>query len=538
MAEYAGYVAAPNQFDWGKFSSDLASNKMAIAEKVRAEREKKKTAFEKSTSDIYADIKEPEKGYNPTDNDFFTKAVYAGRDKVVDIGKKSDYNYTNSAALNRVQTNVKNTIASLGETAKSIKANQEKLIDPKFQESQSDIGRNFSKLFITTSNTSNKRMFFGDDGNGYVQEVDSKGNPVSDAKINVDLLRSTQGWSDNSIDYDKQLNDFVGNQVGEYQKAFMLGSGAIKTTQSVSDNPLFKDAKAKLVASLTANDIESARFLTSVGGYASYIETDLQQKEKLLSQGIPEDKLIPVGLGPDGIPTAKLSVKQRIDATTLADDKIQQRVEVAQSLTKPASSGSRSDSDKKPEAYKLRQSLMDEVIGLVEDTANDPTGTVALEKIKGIFGDLPVDVVALTDAKDKTKITGYDVFKLDKDGKRIILPKAERRAPSGAYRRVAAGGQGLYELFIKEQKRGAEYGNWKLALDEYKERGGDMSRVAPAITRTDVKESNAPKETVYLDVATVLENNRKNNPNLTEAQVKADFMSKNKGKKIIWITKK
>jgi len=45
MAEYAGYVSAPNQFDWGKFSSELASNKIAIAESVRAEREKKRAAF-------------------------------------------------------------------------------------------------------------------------------------------------------------------------------------------------------------------------------------------------------------------------------------------------------------------------------------------------------------------------------------------------------------------------------------------------------------------------------------------------------------
>lgn len=528
MAEYAGYVAAPNQFDWGKFSSDLASNKIAIAEKVRAEREKKKAAFDKSTSDIYADIKEPEKGYNQTDNDFFTKTTLAGKDFVVGVAKEADYNFTNTGSLTRKQTNVKDYMAQLGETAKTIKVNQEKLIDPKFQEGQSDIGRNFSKLYILTSNTKNKRSFFGEDGNGYIQEVDAEGKPTSDTKINPILFRSTQGWSDGTIDYDKQLNDFTGHQIGEYQKATMLGSGAIRTRQSILDNPSFVDASAKLVTSLTANDNESARFLTSTSGYASYVESDSQQKEKLLSQGIPEEKLIPIGLGQDGIPTAKLTPAQRKDAVDEANLKIKQRVEVTETLTKPAST-SGADGGKKPDAYNQRQALLDEVIGLVEDTAKDPTGTIALDKIRGIFGDLPVKVVALTDKNDKTKITGYDVFKLDKDGNKIILPVSERRAPNGAYRRIA-GGQGLYELFAKDQKRGTELGNFQQALKEYKERGGDMSRVAAGITRSDTKQPTTPKETVYLDMSVA----RKNNKGKSDAQIKAAFMAQNKGKKIVW----
>jgi hypothetical protein len=529
MAEYAGYVAAPNQFDWGKFSSDLASSKVAIAEKVRAEREKKKAAFDKSTLDIYADIKEPEKGYNQDDNDFFTKSVFAGKDAVNEVAKEADYNFTNTGALTRKQTEIAGWFKGLGETAKTIKTNQEKLIDPKFQEGQSDIGRNFSKMYILTSNTKNKKSFFPKDGSPYIQEVDAEGKPTSDVKINPTLFRSTQGWSDGTIDYDKQLNDFTGNQIGEYQKATMLGSGAIRTRQSILDNPLFVDASAKLVTSLTANDNESARFLTSTSGYASYVESDLQQKEKLLSQGIPEEKLIPIGLGQDGIPTAKLTPTQRKAAVDEANLKIKQRVEVTETLTKPASTGG-ADGGKKTEPYKQRQALMDEVIGLVQDTAADPTGTVALDKIRGIFGDLSVTVEALTDKNDKTKITGYDVFKLDKDGNKIILSKSERRAPSGAYRRVSAGPQGVYELFVKEQKRGSELGNWQQALAEYKERGGDMSRVAAGITRSDTKQPTTPKETVYLDMSVA----RKNNKGKSDAQIKAAFMAQNKGKKIVW----
>lgn len=523
MAEYAGYVAAPNQFDWGQFSSELASNKIAIDEKVRAERAKKKEAFEKTTQDVYKEIKEPVKGYNETDNDFFTKTTMAAKDFVVSTAKEADYNYTNTRALNMKQINSKNYIASLGETAKGIKANQEKLIDPKFQESQSDIGRNFSKLYITTSNTSNKRSFFDKDGNGYIQEVDSDGKPTSDAKINPILLRSTQGWSDGSIDYDKQLNDFVGNQVGEYQKATLLGSGAIQTTKSISDNPLFKDAKAKLVTSLTANDRESARFLTSVGGYASYIENDLQQKEKLLNQGIPEDKLIPVGLGEDGLPTAKLSPKQRIDATTLADNMITQRVDVMKSLTKPASTGGGSQT-KPTEGTKARESALNTAISYAELLQKNPNNGFVLNKIADAYRSLgKVKVVSLMDP-NTNEIYGYDIFKT-KNGK-VVKETGEGVPPSGAFIRLGGAVQGIFEALNKDQKRGEEGVDWGTAVREYE---GDKGRISERLPLASAK-SNAPKETIYFDMAAA----RKKYPKLSDAEIKSGAMKQFKDKKIRW----
>lgn len=523
MAEYAGYVAAPNQFDWGKFSSDLASNKLAIAEKVRAEREKKKEAFEKTTEAAYAEIKEPVKGYNETDNDFFTKTALVGKDFIVNSAKEADYNFTNTRALTMKQANVKNYIASLGETAKGIKANQEKILDPKFQESQSDLGRNFSKLFITTSNTSNKRTFFDKDGNGYIQEVDADGKPISDVKINPILLRSTQGWSDGKIDYDKQLNDFVSNQVGEYKKATLLGSGAVKTTESVADNPFFKDAKAKLVTSLTANDVESARFLTSVGGYVSYVENDLQQKAKLLDQGISEDKLIPIGLGADGLPTAKLSVKQRIDATNLADQKINQRVQVAETLTKPAGSGSTS-APKPTEGSKARESALNTAISYAEILQKDPNNGFVLNKIRDAYRSLgPVKVQALMDPETK-EIFGYDVFKT-KNGK-VVKVTDEGAPPSGALIRLGGAVQGIFEALNKDQKRGEEGVDWGTAVGEYK---GDKGRISERLPIVSSK-SSAPKETIYFDMAAA----RKKYPNLSDAEIKSGAMKQFKDKKIRW----
>jgi hypothetical protein len=496
MAEYAGYVSAPNQFDWGKFSSELASNKIAIAESVRAEREKKRAAFQKSTADIYADIKEPEKGYNETDNDFFTKSTFAARDFVVGTTKETDYNLTNTGPLTMKQTNAKNYIAGLGETAKGIKANQEKLIDPKFQEGQSDIGRNFSKLFITTSNTSNKRSFFDKDGSGYIQEVDSKGNPTSNVKINPITLKSTQGWSDDKIDYDKQFNDFTANQVGEFQKATPAGGGAIKTNESILNNPLFLDAKAKLVTAITANDRESARFLTSSAGYASYIESDLQQKEKLLNQGIPEEKLIPVGLGADGLPTAKLTPEQRKAAVDEANFKIQQRVEVTETLTKPNPPRGGGGSGTKPtEGAKARKSAINTAISYAEKLKQNPYDGFVLGKIKDAYRSAgTVDVVPLVSKNGE--LEGFDIFKV-KDGKRVILKGSEAAAPSGAFIRKGGAVQGIFEALNKDQKRGEEIVDWGTAVEEFIESGGDNSRLAAKIQLAKKKGGSTPKKGKY-----------------------------------------
>lgn len=493
MAEYAGYVASPNQFDWGQFSSDLASNKIAIAEKVRAERQKKKEAFEKKSQDIYADIKAPEKVYNQTLNDFFTQGTIEGKNKFIEFTGKTDYNLTNTAQLTRKQTNIKNYIAQLGEVAKDIKANEAKILDPKFQETQSDLGRNFSKLFITISDVSDKKNFFDDDGYGYMQQVDANGNPTSDVKINPILLKSTQGFTDGSIDYDKQLNDFVANQVGEYKKATLLGSGSVKTTESVADNPFFKDAKAKLVTSLTANDRESARFLTSTSGYASYVENDLRQKQTLLNNGIPEDKLIPVGLGEDGLPTAKLTPEQRKAAVNLANIKIDQRVGVVETLTKPAGSGSTS-APKPTEGSKARESALNTAISYAEILQKDPKNGFVINKIKDAYRSLgfPVEIVTLKDP-NTNEIYGYDVFKI-KDGKRVKTPQSEGGAPSGAYIRKGGAVQGLFEMLNKDQKRGEEGIDWGTAVGEYK---GDQSRLSERLPlllgKSNTTQQSAPK---------------------------------------------
>ena len=519
MAEYAGYIAAPNQFDWGKFSSDLASNKIAIAEKVRAEREKKKAAFEKSTLDIYADIKEPEKGYNQDDNDFFTKSVFAGKDAVNETAKEADYNFTNTGALTRKQTEIAGWFKGLGETAKTIKTNQEKLIDPKFQEGQSDIGRNFSKMYILTSNTKNKKSFFPKDGAPYIQEVDAEGKPTSDVKINPTLFRSTQGWSDGSIDYDKMFNDFTSNQIGESQKAKMLGSGAIKTTKSIADNPFFVDASAKLVTSVTPNDNESARFLTSTSGYASYVESDLQQKEKLLSQGIPEEKLIPIGLGQDGLPTAKLTPTQRKAAVDEANLMIKQRVDVMETLTKPASTSGGSTT-KPTEGTKARESALNTAISYAELLQKNPGNGFVLNKIADAYKSLgKVKVVALMDP-NTNEIFGYDIFKT-KNGK-VVKETGEGVPPSGANTRLGGAVQGIFEALNKDQKRGEEGIDWGTAVGEYK---GDKVRISERLPL-----ETAPKETVYLDMSVA----RKNNKGKSDAQIKAAFMAQNKGKKIVW----
>jgi hypothetical protein len=535
MAEYAGYVAAPNQFDWGKFSKELSASKIQLAEAVRQERAKKKAEFEKKTSETYKEVTDPKVLNNKTVNDFSSDFTLKGRDVIWNAKSKLDPNGNNAPELNRIQTNALNSVNKLSKTIESVAAN-EKLIQQN-ADKQSPIGMIFNRAYFDRSRVNDKTAYFDEDGNGWAVQTDIDGKPKLDTKIDPELLQDIQPFSDEKKDYSKLFTDFTTAQVGAFQEANRLPGGAIKTVESINLNKDFANATDVFVGAVTANDLESGRFLTSVGNYMPYDANDPASKKELLSKGIKEDRLIPVVTGFDGLPKVMLSDDQRKAAVDLAKQQVRQRVEVMETLTKPTSSGGGSSATKPTEGSKARASAMETAIAYTELLQKNPYNGFVLNKIKNAYkSDWPVKPVPLVDAKTG-ELEGFDIFKLNPDGTVKKLTGGAAGSPSGALYRIGGVTQGLFEMLNKDQKRGEESIDWATSLKEYEQSGKDLERVRERV-KPSTSKSNAPKETVYVDVATVLENNRKDNPNLTEAQVKADFMSKNKGKKIIWITKK
>jgi len=199
-----------------------------------------------------------------------------------------------------------------------------------------------------------------------------------------------------------------------------------------------------------------------------------------LSQGIPEEKLIPIGLGPDGLPTAKLTPAQRKAAVDEANLKIQQRVEVTETLTKPTTPRSSGGGGTKPtEGAKARKSAINTAISYAEKLQKNPYDGFVLGKIKDAYRSIAtVDVVPLV---SKTgELEGFDIFKV-KDGERVKLKGSEAAAPSGAFIRKGGVVQGIFEALNKDQKRGEEIVDWGTAVEEFVESGGDNSRLAPKL---------------------------------------------------------
>jgi hypothetical protein len=320
MAEYAGYVASA-PVDFGAITSGLVSNIISIDQAKREEDRKTLKEFDKNYDDNVKQIK-----------DFQLSQSQSFNDMVSNLGdqvKKSTlnaYNTGNTREVNRVTANLKSGVNNINSAKESINENIKKIRDLTLsKEGVSPIGNTYFDLYTDATNFSNGGFVVLPDGTIPYVKYDSDGKIISqNSFFDPATIAKVETFYDPNVDYESDLNKWV-DKIGSYTDE----QGKVTITSPLK-NPAFPKAKLTKIEDLTSTPKNTARFLSSVGGYASY--KDEKQKEELLkNKKLSEDKLIKVELV-DGIPQPILTDKQMEDAKKLAAEQIDQRVSYKKTL--------------------------------------------------------------------------------------------------------------------------------------------------------------------------------------------------------------
>lgn len=322
MAEYAGYVAS-TPVNYGEITKDLVNNFIAIDQAKREEDRKTQAELDKNYSNDLDKINEFQLSSNPTFND--AVGVMADGTKTA---LYNAYKTGNMKEVNRVKANLRTSINNINAASKAIDTNYNEIKELVGKNQVSKIGTVYAELYQDAVDFSNGAFAVMPDGKIPYVKYDENGKIISKSSFyDPATLASTRPFIDPNLDYDKELNDWMKN-VGSFKDE----QGNV-TIVSPLKNPAFSKAKETKIADLTSTDRNSARFLSSVGGYVGY--RNEAQKQKLLEgKNITEDKLIKVELV-DGIPQPMLSDAQRKAAKALAEEQIDQRVSFTKTLDEP-----------------------------------------------------------------------------------------------------------------------------------------------------------------------------------------------------------
>jgi hypothetical protein len=325
MAEYAGYVASP-PINYGEITNELVSNVIAIDQAKREEDRKTQESFDEYFDDNLNTIKDFEYSKSQTVNDMLIAAAQ-GAKKVMYDAKKTG----SKQEVNRTASNLK---TSMNDINNAIKASNEnfKIIDEAIRKGEvSSMGNIYSDFFSDAMNTKKSSLMVMPDGTiPYVQYDDDGKIASTDSFFDPAVLKSAAPFLDKNIDYDKDLNAWATN-VGTYEDE----KGRV-TTISPKLNPAFPQAKKTKIADLTSTPRNTARFLSSVAGYQGY--KDEESRQKLIEDGVSEDKLIEVRLI-NGIPQPIITDDLTKKAQQIADQQIEQRVGFKTRLDEPRGSG-------------------------------------------------------------------------------------------------------------------------------------------------------------------------------------------------------
>jgi len=135
-------------------------------------------------------------------------------------------------------------------------------------------------------------------------------------QVELGYIKIIEDYIDSKIDYEKQLNDFTANQVGEFQKATRLKSGAIETNESILNNPLFLDAKAKVEKIKAAQRLaeqrlkeDRAKFEPIKDSEAMQVYRDYLIRMRDAFRQVGDDG---EGLSADGETVVKLNAEERL----------------------------------------------------------------------------------------------------------------------------------------------------------------------------------------------------------------------------------
>lgn len=523
MAEFAGYIG--NQvppIDWGKIGTDLFDK----YNKVKEDREEQRQKIDDDFSEAFAKIGDYEQTTDQSVNELVSRGANDIRNAF-----KTQYDLLKKGGITMSQYKLyKNTsMADWSTFNKGIKtfganiANGQKLIvDGKMSGFGQYNMLNYAKLGDLKNA---KIMPNPETGRLYLAQVDPETGTISSDNdvYSPSALLNPGNLVDLKVDVDDGVTKFL-KRVAEFGEVTDLGGGKIKVSEDARNNPAYQKALDAQINALTVTPRSTTSVLYDYVGDYQFFNSEAQKKE-LIAKGVDEEKLIKVerknGVY-EPVPTDKQEEVAKEYLRNQIEIGVGQKETQTQGFTpKTPRSGGGGSGTKPTEGSKGREAAINTAISYAEKLQKNPNDGFVKGKIKDAYRSLgTVDVVTLIDPSTK-EITGYDIFKVGKDGKRIILKGSEAAAPSGAFIRKGGAVQGIFEALNKDQKRGEEAIDWGTAVGEYK---GDKTRLAERLPLSQ-------KQPLYVDMKVLRANNR----GKTDAQIKAAVMQQNNGKnKIIW----
>lgn len=342
MAEYAGYVA-PQSVDFGKIGTQFVSNLISLQEKKAEYDEKKQLALDKQEEKENALLdRQNEKIQDQINKEFTTtgsqdiqrvasEAVNEGANtsaaliRLAKIDRKNSYEYTRKAqSIARSVGNLRQVYDAFGKGYQEIvKLGTSQNLDP--------LGEAMAKVYTQAGDLKNVNAKIANEEKVvlYKKDPDTGEEIVYDPEtlVNYPKFISTK------VDYNKLVDDFATNRIGEWESTSKPGPLTKMSSVSVMNNPLFEPEKKKFVNNLVATPWSTAKFLTSED--KSYqIYTDEKEKSQLIKDGFDEKKLIKLGKDSEGYPMPIVSDDMKKEAEKLAGNKIQAAVSYKTSLTR------------------------------------------------------------------------------------------------------------------------------------------------------------------------------------------------------------
>lgn len=502
MAEYAGYVAtAP--VNYGEITKDLVTSFITIDQAKREEDKRTQQELDKNFSSDMEKL-----------TDFALTSNASFNDKISNLGDNTKiallnaYKTGNMREVNRIKANLKTGINNINSASKVIDANFGEIKAAISKGDVSDIGTVYAEMYGDATNFNDGEFFVMPDGKIPYVKYDKDGKIVSKSSFyDPATLASTKPFIDPNVKYDEELNKWMKN-IGSYTDE----QGNV-TIISPLENPAFPKAKESKIAELTSTDRNTARFLTSVGGYVGYKSEG--QKRELLSKNknLTEDKLIKVELI-NGVPQPILSKAQNDAARKLAEEQIDQRVDFSRKLDEPRpvriNIGGKED--------KLTQG--EENILASGDFVNDVLKDV---KLRGA----------------NTKYTKAILNSLSKAGYPLVAGTKLVSNQNGGLDVVDPKGNKITSLNTDEefyqtlgQKTALQAGS---EFNRYKQLRGIVNQEGAPTPAPSPKPAPAAQETINVDIkATIAQAKAKTGKTITPAQVKAKAMQNNPGKKLRW----
>jgi hypothetical protein len=513
MAEYAGYVAtAP--VNYGEITKDLVTSFITIDQAKREEDKRTQQELDKNFSSDMEKL-----------TDFALTSNASFNDKISNLGDNTKvallnaYKTGNMREVNRIKANLKTGINNINAASKVIDTNFGEIKSAIAKGDVSDIGTVYAEMYGDATNFNDGEFFVMPDGKIPYVKYDKDGKIVSKSSFyDPATLASTKPFIDPNVKYDEDLNKWM-KSIGSYTDE----QGKV-TIISPLKNPAFPKAKESKIDELTSTDRNTARFLTSVGGYVGYKSEE--QKRGLLSKNknLTEDKLIKVELI-NGVPQPILSEVQNKAARKLAEQEIDQRVAFAKTFDEDRSGSAFSGMANffERENYKAMQRDAREMKPIVTRVKN--ADKIYRSKDIADWGPLK-EAARFRGIKDPSILHNLDGTKtlsgIPKN-KRTPVEIVTFKSPEEIY---------AYTSNNKDVSEATgEYAQGKEFMSTYGVGQQDNRGASPA---PQPKPSSSPKETIEIDVNATIQAAKAKGKTVTPAQVKAAAMQKHSGKKLIW----